>query len=93
MPANRVRAFLNQIVSVCIEKQIHLWCSSSWLHTAELDGMNYSSLVAHTEQYYTGDKGAVIHPDVIPTWTLNVGLGTSSTYSIQDCEAQSISMS
>lgn len=55
--------------------------------------------ITHTQQYYTGDKDAVIHPDVIPTWTLNVGLGTSSTYKrkyrtcIQYCEAQFISVS
>lgn len=33
-----------------------LWFSSSWLHTTELAGMSYFSLVTHTQQYYTGDK-------------------------------------
>lgn len=55
--------------------------------------MSYSSLAAHTQQYYSGDNDAIIHPDVIPTWTLNVGLGTSSTCSIQGHEAQLISTS
>lgn len=70
-----------------------LGCSSSWLHTVELARMSYSSLAAHTQQYYSGDNDAIIHPDVIPTWILNVGLGTSSTCSIQSHEAQLISMS
>lgn len=50
--------------------------------------MSYCPLAAHTQQYYSEDKDAVV-----PPWTLNVGLGTSSSYSIQGCETQLISMS
>ena len=46
----------------------------------------------HTTVLHWGE-GAGIRPDLIPTWNLNRGPGKCSIYSIQDSEAQLISIS